>query len=1148
MALRYPVPGLGPGVRGSAPQLLFVAPAGGQNVTLNQVEETDVAQALALKTKTKTLGQNTQTELAQPIKAVRFRAIGQISETDTAQTLALRTKSKTLGQISESDSSQTIGRSKTKAAGQNTETDSVQSLTGTHQRTLGQPQETDTASSVRRPVSDLKDNFDDNTYDSTKWPTKSASTNETGGQLVQNPSGTFSLLRSANVWSLLESSVVVELAQNATGAGVYSSLRIYPNAAANFTDRIEMFYQASDGTLRMQAVIGGVTLGAASLTYNSATHKWWRIRETGGVIYWDTSSTGTSWTQRNSWSWTMSPTTVTVGLETFATAGVTLSSIWDNFNLAPTGISQPVGQTDETDSAQALANKTKSKTLGQITETDTSQSSGRLKSKSIGVATRTTFLVDSFTDTNNTDLSAHTGETGATWTLHPSYSSGAAQIAFNQLRNVTTYAYYASGTPSSSEYTVTAVLNAKQTYVDNRGIGIAGRMDTATNTMYLAQYAYLNSRWELFKGVSGTFTSLGTYSQTLVDGESYTLTLEITNGAKRLIVDGIERISSTDNAITGSGTVGVRGFGAFSSVQGLLVDSISAYAPAFVSATTDFSTPLARLKSKTLGQVAETDESQHVSYVRYFAVGQATETDSAQAISVSRTAAVNQTAETDLSQAVGKTKSKTLGQNTETDAAQPTTSNKTKSLNQTTEADSAQNFSATRSTIVAQSTSSETAQSFTHTKSKTLGQAEETDATQPISESKQIGQALETDTSQTVTRLKSQTIGQSTETGFAQSITRVRSKTLGQTSETNDAQAIQTAGAYVVNQAQETDAALSVTASKTKALGESEDTETAQTVTAVRFNEIGQTTEAGTAQPFVAIHSRELGQATETDSADIILPEVGTPVGLVEETDEAQSINRVKTAVLGTAIEADSAEGITRVKSGFVGTNQETDVSQPVVFKRSLTLGQAVESDTAQSVTFESTTPLGQVIETDAAQGVARLKRKTLGQAIETDAPQPILVRRVRSFPVGQATTQDTSQPVFHVKRRGVAQVFEVDTSLPFITSDVAAPILLITQGPTNTYISTTSGVRTTEFDFEVNEDIVEWKVKAVNHTAATHNEGVVVGNTYGSQNTTGTTLTRETPQHVLIDARDAKAAAGGVGTTYLKVYAKDIWGIWTFE
>jgi hypothetical protein len=161
---------------------------------------------------------------------------------------------------------------------------------------------------------------------------------------------------------------------------------------------------------------------------------------------------------------------------------------------------------------------------------------------------------DTFTGADGTLLSAHAGELGAAWTLHPSYT-GTLQLAGNRLRatSTTATAYYASGVPSGAEYDVTATITRLSGSVNS--IGILGRMDTAANTFYMARYS--PSAWQLFKFVNGVSTQLGSaVSDSFPD--TRTVTLEIRDAAKKLFVDGVERISSPDNVITAAGRVGVR--------------------------------------------------------------------------------------------------------------------------------------------------------------------------------------------------------------------------------------------------------------------------------------------------------------------------------------------------------------------------------------------------------------------------------------------------------------------------------------------------------------------------------------------------------------------------------------------------------------
>lgn len=166
------------------------------------------------------------------------------------------------------------------------------------------------------------------------------------------------------------------------------------------------------------------------------------------------------------------------------------------------------------------------------------------------------FVSDSFTDTDAVDLVSHTGETGATWTKHSNSPSGGGSITTNELRGNTynNSCFYASGAPAGAEYDVVAPFHCITTGSDYGG-GVLGRVDTATDTRYNAKH--FGGTWYLSKNVGGTETTLGTYAQALVSGTTYVLKLEIRNATKKLFVDGVERVSSTDNSITAAGKAGV---------------------------------------------------------------------------------------------------------------------------------------------------------------------------------------------------------------------------------------------------------------------------------------------------------------------------------------------------------------------------------------------------------------------------------------------------------------------------------------------------------------------------------------------------------------------------------------------------------------
>lgn len=191
----------------------------------------------------------------------------------------------------------------------------------------------------------LSDNFDDNSTDSVKWPaayTSSATYSETGKQLVITLAGSTSGSNYAGYatdpgydltanYAQIE---VVSVPSQSTSAQVIFKIQYDSNNAIAFIE--------SAGTLAFQTnVAGGGYTSVASVTYNPIAHRFWRIRELSGAVYWDTSPDGINWTSQAS---TLTPIDITSTFVEFS-AGTYQSetnpgsAIFDNFNIEQTQIS-----------------------------------------------------------------------------------------------------------------------------------------------------------------------------------------------------------------------------------------------------------------------------------------------------------------------------------------------------------------------------------------------------------------------------------------------------------------------------------------------------------------------------------------------------------------------------------------------------------------------------------------------------------------------------------------------------------------------------------------------------------------------------------------------------------------------------------------
>ena len=159
-------------------------------------------------------------------------------------------------------------------------------------------------------VSTLTDAFTEESLDSSRWsyinsgsPTSTASTAGSGLQVSIAATTGFTLggitscapvcLANGSFAVSITVSSTVETAGDKLGASV-----IFSVAQDNTDDAIGM--QIAEDTLNGWYSVSGTESGIFSVTYDASTMAWLRIRETGGTIYLETSSDGSTWTTRGS--------------------------------------------------------------------------------------------------------------------------------------------------------------------------------------------------------------------------------------------------------------------------------------------------------------------------------------------------------------------------------------------------------------------------------------------------------------------------------------------------------------------------------------------------------------------------------------------------------------------------------------------------------------------------------------------------------------------------------------------------------------------------------------------------------------------------------------------------------------------------------
>lgn len=188
----------------------------------------------------------------------------------------------------------------------------------------------------------------------------------------------------------------------------------------------------------------------------------------------------------------------------------------------------------------------------------------------------TIFVNDTFTEASDIALTSHTGETGATWTTHPSYASSFNVIGATDRIHPSTdpQAAYASGVPPNANEEACVDVVAVSDVSAN--IGPCVRVDTSANTMYCARYNSGTS-WQLRKGLAGTFSTLATSTNQLISvGNSKRLCVLANGTTISMTVEGTTEGSVTDTDISAAGRTGVRSAGAISSSTGYHLDNFTA--------------------------------------------------------------------------------------------------------------------------------------------------------------------------------------------------------------------------------------------------------------------------------------------------------------------------------------------------------------------------------------------------------------------------------------------------------------------------------------------------------------------------------------------------------------------------------------------
>jgi hypothetical protein len=188
----------------------------------------------------------------------------------------------------------------------------------------------------------LVDNFNDNTLDTGKWNPQ-GTTRETNGRIEMphlSNGASANYLYSLTTYDLTDSEIRVELVR-APRANSPTQVRVLvrPN---DYTVYLALYMQG--GALYVNHSVNGTGVNRRVASYDPALHRWLRLREAHGTIYYETSPDGNTWSTLDSYATPFDVSSVI--LELASTLSTTEPSagtvVFDNFNVQNTDFSRRV--------------------------------------------------------------------------------------------------------------------------------------------------------------------------------------------------------------------------------------------------------------------------------------------------------------------------------------------------------------------------------------------------------------------------------------------------------------------------------------------------------------------------------------------------------------------------------------------------------------------------------------------------------------------------------------------------------------------------------------------------------------------------------------------------------------------------------------
>lgn len=165
-------------------------------------------------------------------------------------------------------------------------------------------------------LSTLVDTFNDGVI-GPDWGNAYGGVSEVGGRArIPCVAGSYAGYQTAKTWTLAGSSVYLQVPVAAAAASAtVEAQTVFSVITATLGTNLAFNINTVAGTIRCESNVAYSDGAAVSLTYSAVTHLWLRIRETGGNVLWDTSTDGSTWTNRRTLA---TPAWVTSAINTCA--------------------------------------------------------------------------------------------------------------------------------------------------------------------------------------------------------------------------------------------------------------------------------------------------------------------------------------------------------------------------------------------------------------------------------------------------------------------------------------------------------------------------------------------------------------------------------------------------------------------------------------------------------------------------------------------------------------------------------------------------------------------------------------------------------------------------------------------------------------